>query len=605
MSRRAAMMVASMLIAAACQGGAETPTTAATTTAQDDSTLSTSEGTTTTVAPTTTAAAPDAVDLIFTGGPVVTMDPAVGTVEAIAIDGDTIVAVGSADQIAQYAGADTVVVDLAGRTIIPGFVDAHTHVLFEMGGLADGQRLALENGITTVGDAYVSPERVDAYVAAAESGELRVRANMYLVRTDACGTDQGLWYEEYPPDEAFGYRLRVAGVKIFADGGTCGPLGASEPFLQGVEVSAPFHDLETLTSYIRDAADGGYQVLVHAQGDLAVANVQDAYASVLAGGENPRHHRIDHNALVTEDIVSRYNDLGLVVVLLGSSEACAPDAPWTDFYKENGEEPAEIVAANPDVVFAWHGDDPWIVPVSPVGELYGLVTRGAVAEDGSICEPAPWMADEGVTVGQGLAMMTTGSAYALRQEDVVGSLTPGRFADVVVLSDNPLTVAGDELPAIDVLMTMIGGVTEFCMGGAEAWCPGWAVPEVPATTASASRPGHGSELVLDGSVSGESFWSSGADAPQWIRVDLHEPTTLSAIRFVVYQNPPSDTIHELEVMVDGEWTLAETFIGFTTTGDVLMWDPRPDFGAVEAIRMTTLESLSWPEWYEIEIVASG
>jgi len=177
MSRRAAVMVASILIAAACQGGAETPTTAATTTAQDDSTLptsSTSEGATTTVAPTATAAAPDAVDLILTGGPVVTMDPAVGTVEAIAIDGDTIVAVGSAYQIAQYAGADTVVVDLAGRTIIPGFVDAHTHVLFEMGGLAEGQRLALENGITTVGDAYVNAERVDAYVAAAESGELRV-----------------------------------------------------------------------------------------------------------------------------------------------------------------------------------------------------------------------------------------------------------------------------------------------------------------------------------------------------------------------------------------------------------------------------------------------
>src|SRR3989304_7291007 len=90
MPRRVAVVVASILIAAACQGGAETPTTTATTTAQDDSTLSTSEGTTTTVAPTTTVPGPDVVDLIFTGGPVVTMDPAVGTVEAIAIDGDTI-----------------------------------------------------------------------------------------------------------------------------------------------------------------------------------------------------------------------------------------------------------------------------------------------------------------------------------------------------------------------------------------------------------------------------------------------------------------------------------------------------------------------------------
>src|SRR3989304_3997641 len=105
MSRRVAVVVASILIAAACQGGAETPTTTATTTAQDDSTLSTSEGTTTTVAPTPTVPGLDVVDLIFTGGPVVTMDPAVGTVEAIAIDGDTIVVVGSADHIAPYPGA--------------------------------------------------------------------------------------------------------------------------------------------------------------------------------------------------------------------------------------------------------------------------------------------------------------------------------------------------------------------------------------------------------------------------------------------------------------------------------------------------------------------
>jgi hypothetical protein len=126
-----------------------------------------------------------------------------------------------------------------------------------------------------------------------------------------------------------------------------------------------------------------------------------------------------------------------------------------------------------------------------------------------------------------------------------------------------------------------------------------------ATTASASRPGHGPELVLDGSAAGDSFWSSGGDAPQWIRVDLPEPIRLSAVRFVVFQSPPSDTIHELEALVDGEWSLVETFARFTTTGDVLTWEPPPELSAVAAIRMTTLESLSWPEWYEIEFVASG
>jgi len=581
---------------------AETPVAASITTPGEAS--STSEASPSAIEMPTTSIGLSGADLIFTGGPVVTMDPVIGTVEAIAIDGDTIVAVGSASEIAGYQDADTVVIDLEGRTLIPGLVDAHTHILSDMGGPFAGQPLALANGITTIGEAYINPERLDGLVAASESGELRVRTHMYLIRTDACGTDQGLWYQEYPPDLRFGDRLRVAGVKIFADGGTCNPLGASQPFLTDVDVWDPFHDEDTLASYIRDAHEGGYQAVVHAQGDLAIAGAQNAYESILAGGENVLHHRIDHNAIVTPDVVSRYGDIGLVVVLFGSSEACAADAPWTSFYRDNGEEPGEIVAANPEVVFAWHGDDPWITPISPIKELFSLVTRGAVDEDGSICEPADWMAGEGVTVEQGLAMMTTGSAYALRQEATVGSLTPGKLADAVVLSGNPLTIPAAELPGVDVLMTMIGGVTEFCEVGAEAWCPGWAAPQDPQASASASRPGHGPELALDGSAAGESFWSSGADAPQWIQVDLPEPMTVSAIRFIVFQNPPGDTIHEMEVLVDGEWSLVETFSGFTTTGDVLSWEPSPAFESVEAFRMTTLESLSWPEWYEIEIVAS-
>ncbi|MEE8497599.1 MAG: amidohydrolase family protein [Acidimicrobiia bacterium] len=605
MLRRLPMVMALVLVAAACQGGGETAiTTSTTTTKQSGSSTTSTTITTTTLPPTDTApttSSTEAADLIFTGGPVVTMDPNLGTVEAIAIHGDTIIATGSSDEIARYEGPDTVVIDLEGRTITPGFVDAHTHILTDTGGLDVGQPLALENGITTLAEAFTNQARLDAFAAAAETGELRVRTHMYLVRTDNCGVDQGLWYEQYRPGEVLFERLRVAGVKIFSDGGTCGPLGASKPLIDGVGVSDPFHDLATLTSYIKDADDAGYQVIVHAQGDLAIAKVQDAYASVLAGGDNELRHRIDHNAIVTKDIASRYGELGLIPVLFGSSEACRPDLPWTDFYKDNGEEPREILAANPDLIVAWHGDDPWIQPIGALPELFSLVTRAAVAEDGSICEPPDWMAGEGVTVEQGLAMMTTGSAYALWQDDVVGSLTPGKLADLVVLSDNPLTVPTGELPDLEVLMTMIGGATEFCRSGAEAWCPNWTAPVGQIASASASRPGQGPELVLDGVAGGDSFWSSGADAPQWIQVDLPEPTTVSAVRFVVFQNPPGDTAHEMEVLIGGEWILVATFTGFTATGDVLTWEPSPLMEQVEALRMTTHESLSWPEWYEIEI----
>jgi hypothetical protein len=120
-------------------------------------------------------------------------------------------------------------------------------------------------------------------------------------------------------------------------------------------------------------------------------------------------------------------------------------------------------------------------------------------------------------------------------------------------------------------------------------------------SASRSRDGHGPDLVLDGSATGESFWSSGGDAPDWIRVDFPGSSTVTEIRFVVFQNPPGETVHELEMLVDGEWTLVETFRGATETGNVLIWRPSTPLAGVSAFRMTTLESVSWPEWFEIEI----
>lgn len=116
-----------------------------------------------------------------------------------------------------------------------------------------------------------------------------------------------------------------------------------------------------------------------------------------------------------------------------------------------------------------------------------------------------------------------------------------------------------------------------------------------------SRDGQGPELAFDGSIDPESFWSSGADAPQWIQYDFPEPVLLAELAFTVYQNPPGSTVHNLEVMVGGGWTLVETFDGPTETGQILRWTPDAAIDGVEAFRMTTVESLSWPEWFEIGI----
>ena len=103
--------------------------------------------------------------------------------------------------------------------------------------------------------------------------------------------------------------------------------------------------------------------------------------------------------------------------------------------------------------------------------LWSLVTREQLLAGGATCEPHAWVAQNQITVEQALRMLTIEPAYAVSQENVLGSLVAGKFADIIILSDNPLTVDPDALKDLDVLMTMVGGKVENCQPGYEALCP--------------------------------------------------------------------------------------------------------------------------------------
>jgi predicted amidohydrolase YtcJ len=104
--------------------------------------------------------------------------------------------------------------------------------------------------------------------------------------------------------------------------------------------------------------------------------------------------------------------------------------------------------------------------------LFSMVAPFEVdADGGTICDTPEWLAHKMLTVDQVLPMMTIEPAYALFRDQEVGSLRPGKLADLIILSGNPLTVGPAAIKDIQVRMTMVGGRVAYCAPGYEPLCP--------------------------------------------------------------------------------------------------------------------------------------
>jgi len=221
---------------------------------------------------------------------------------------------------------------------------------------------------------------------------------------------------------------------------------------------------------------GGLLILLtrfHALGDRAVEEAQNAIAAALGGSPNTYRHRIEHHAVLRDELLPSYNGIGIVPVLFGSYAICLRIHPTQQFKYavpvelRTWEWPwRKLLDANPGIKAAWHSDFPVFPEISPMAHLYGFVTRNQVDTDGSLCEAPDWLKAGAITVQEVLPIMTINAAYAIFRDDEVGSLEPGKLADLIILSENPLQVESEALKDIQVLMTMIGGEVEYCAVGA-------------------------------------------------------------------------------------------------------------------------------------------
>ena len=148
-----------------------------------------------------------------------------------------------------------------------------------------------------------------------------------------------------------------------------------------------------------------------------------------------------------------------------------PDPSWYQPYQS-------LFAAGLRV--AWHGDwrasdfatDTDDMLRSNFGALLNsLTTRVQHNADGTACAPPPWYAAEAVTTLQALRMMTINAAYALGTDSVVGSLEPGKFADLVIVNQDPLLLSPSALTGVRVVSTVVGEAPVSCAPEAASLCP--------------------------------------------------------------------------------------------------------------------------------------
>ena len=408
-------------------------------------------------------------DIILHNAKLLTMDAANKGADAIAIQNELIYAVGSSEEILAMATANSKIIDMEGLSITPGFIDSHSHRMtqrhkwgFETPAEASAE--AVSQGWTELVELSVDEDQLQSLIAASEADELHARINAYLIVNSVSGEALGDWYHAYSPGQQFGSHLRIAGLKVFID------QDSGRILLWGQEA---------LNSFIAERAGEGWKITIKAISIQAHELALGAFdhAIELFPDEDFRF-RIEHSAAASDEQVERMASAGYIP----SIQPSFPGVIWNEEDIRNlGEEEGQ------DNLFRWRDyeeagltiiSSPYNPPgsdaeytnathMSPMGLIYRSLTQiglgNAAAED--------WMFAKTLSLDELLKSLSISGAYALFQEDIKGSITEGKLADLVVFSANPLTTMPADFLTIETVFTMVGGEIGYCSIDWADFCP--------------------------------------------------------------------------------------------------------------------------------------
>ena len=326
--------------------------------------------------------------------------------------------------------------------------------------LAERIAIELENcshrGVTSLHDILINKEEVQAYQLLARAGRLPVRMHMLIRVIESSFSKPSL--HDLGLVHGFGSEwLQIGGIKMSIDGGFTGKNAAFREPIAGDSGHHP--GLIRITQAELDETVElyhtlGMRICTHAMGDIAMDMILDAYEKALRKRPRQDHrHRVEHlgNWMMTPERVARAKRLDLLPIA---------NPPFLLFFGDPAVEMLQRRMTEQGFPFrtlwdagfplSFGSDAPGYYPVDPLRDLGTAVAHQTL--NGQKVN-----AGEALTMREALRSQTINAAYTAFQEKMLGSIEPGKLADIVVLGDDPLTFAPERFQELPVDVTIVGG----------------------------------------------------------------------------------------------------------------------------------------------------